>query len=46
MGEQRKVCKVWRERPKERDHSEDQGIDGRIESEWISGRLEWGVDWI
>jgi hypothetical protein len=27
------------ENPKERDHSEDRGIDGRMGSEWILGRL-------
>jgi hypothetical protein len=32
--------------PKERDHSEDQGIDGRMGSEYILGRLAGGVDWI
>jgi hypothetical protein len=35
------------ESPKERDHSEDQGVDERMGSEWILGRLAWGsVDWI
>jgi hypothetical protein len=30
-----------------RDHSEDQGIGRRMGSEWILGRLAWGVvDWI
>jgi hypothetical protein len=28
MGEERKVYKFWWESPKERDHLEDQGIDG------------------
>jgi hypothetical protein len=28
--------------PKERDHLEDQGVDGRIGSEWILGRLAGG----
>jgi hypothetical protein len=28
MGEEREVYKVWWESPKERDHLEDQGIDG------------------
>jgi hypothetical protein len=37
------------ESPKERDHSEDQGIDGRMRAEWILG--DWlqgvwtGFDW-
>jgi hypothetical protein len=31
--------------PKERDHWQDQGIGGKMGSEWILGRLAWGV-WI
>jgi hypothetical protein len=31
---------------KERDHSEDPGVGGRIRSECILGRLTGGVDWI
>jgi hypothetical protein len=27
----------------ERDHFEDQGVDGRIGSEWILGRIAMGV---
>jgi hypothetical protein len=27
------------EKPEEKDHLEDQVVDGRIGSEWISGRL-------
>jgi hypothetical protein len=42
MGEERKVYKVL-ESQKERDHYGDQGVDGRIGSEWISGRLVGGV---
>jgi hypothetical protein len=34
---------LW-ECPKERDISEDQGIDGTMASEWILGRLAGGVD--
>jgi hypothetical protein len=34
------MCTEFRwERPKERDHLEDQGLDGRMESEWILGTL-------
>jgi hypothetical protein len=45
MGEERKVFR-W-ESPKERDHSEDQGVDGRMGSEWFLERLAGGgVDWI
>jgi hypothetical protein len=29
----------WWKSLKERDHSEDQGVDRRMESEWILGRL-------
>jgi hypothetical protein len=29
-GEERKMCKFWWERPKERDHSEDRGVGGRM----------------
>jgi hypothetical protein len=46
MGEERKVYKVWWKSPKKGDHSEDQGVDGRTESEWILGRLAGGVEWI
>jgi hypothetical protein len=34
------------ESPKEGDHTEDQGADGRMGSEWILGRLDGGVHWI
>jgi hypothetical protein len=30
-------------KPEERDHLEDQGVDGRMGSEWILGRLAGGV---
>jgi hypothetical protein len=33
------------ESSKERDHLEDQGVGGKTGSEWILGRLAWGV-WI
>jgi hypothetical protein len=50
VREERKVYKVLWESPKERDHSEDQGIDGRIESDWMLGRLAGGgwieFDWL
>jgi hypothetical protein len=45
MGDERKVYKVLVESPKERDHWEDQGVGGNMGSEWILGRLAWGV-WI
>jgi hypothetical protein len=44
------VLRFWWESPKERDHSEDQGVGGRVESVWILGRLAWGMsiglDWL
>jgi hypothetical protein len=45
MGEERKVYRffLW-ESPKERDHWDNQGIDGRMRSEWIIGtEIDWGV---
>jgi hypothetical protein len=39
MAEGRKVYKVLVVKPKKRDHSEDQGVDARMGSEWILGRL-------
>jgi hypothetical protein len=40
----------WWKSPKERDHSEDQGVDRRMGSECILGRLAEGVwigfDWL
>jgi hypothetical protein len=39
--ERREKCKgFWWEKPKVRDHSEDQAGDRRMESEWILGRLD------
>jgi hypothetical protein len=43
MGEERKVYKVLVGKPEGKDHLEDQ--DGKMGSEWIFGRLAWGV-WI
>jgi hypothetical protein len=34
---------VLMENQTERDHLEDQGVDGRMGSEWILGRLAEGV---
>jgi hypothetical protein len=46
--ERREKCtRFWWESQKERDHWEDQGVSGKMGSEWILGRLAWGgVDWI
>jgi hypothetical protein len=50
MGEERNVYRVLMGSQKERDHLEDQGVDGKMGSEWILGRLAWGVwirfDWL
>jgi hypothetical protein len=35
MGKGRKVYKIWWESPKERDHLEERGADGRMGLEWI-----------
>jgi hypothetical protein len=43
MGEERKCTRFWWESPKERDHLEDQGVGGKMGSEWILGRLALGV---
>jgi hypothetical protein len=45
-----KCSRFWWESPREGDHLEDQGIDGKMGSEWILGRLTLGVwiglDWL
>jgi hypothetical protein len=50
MGEERKVYNVLWVSPKERGHLEDQGVGGKMGSEWILGRLAWGawigLDWL
>jgi hypothetical protein len=47
MGRGLKSTRFWWEITKERDHLEDQGVGGKMGSEWILGRLAWGcVDWI
>jgi hypothetical protein len=45
MGEGRKVYRVWWESPKEKDHLEDQGVDGRMGSKWTLGKLVGGGVW-
>jgi hypothetical protein len=37
-----KCTRFWWESPKERDLLEDQGVGGRMGSEWILGRLARG----
>jgi hypothetical protein len=46
MGEERKCTRFWWESLRERDHSEGQGVVGRMGSEWTLGKLAGGVDWI
>jgi hypothetical protein len=50
MGEERKVYKVLVASPKEREYLENQGVGGKMGSEWILRRLAWGVwigfDWL
>jgi hypothetical protein len=43
IGEGRNVYRLLMENQKKRDHLEDQGVDGRMRSEWILGRLAGGV---
>jgi hypothetical protein len=45
MGGERNVHMFWWENPKERDHSEDQGVVGRMGLEWTLGRLAGGGGW-
>jgi hypothetical protein len=44
MGEDRKVYRVLVGKPKGKNHLEDQGVDGRMRSEWILERLGAGVN--
>jgi hypothetical protein len=45
-----KFTRFWWESPREGDHLEDEDVDGKMGSEWILGRLAWGVwigfDWL
>jgi hypothetical protein len=46
MGEGRKVYNVLVKSSKENDHSEDQGVEGRMGSKWLLGILAgrvWSV---
>jgi hypothetical protein len=45
MGEERKVYKILVGKLEGKDHWEDQGVSGKLGSEWILGRLGWGL-WI
>jgi hypothetical protein len=44
MGEE--STGFWWESQKERDHLEDRGVDARMGSEWILGKVAEGVEWI
>jgi hypothetical protein len=46
MAEERKWWKILVESPKEKDHLEDQGVDGRMGSKWTLGILAGSVEWI
>jgi hypothetical protein len=43
MGEDRKVYRVLMGKPEGKNHLKDLGVDGRMRSEWILGRLTGGV---
>jgi hypothetical protein len=44
--EERKVYKVLVGKPEGKNHWEDQGVGGKMGSEWILGRLACGGVWI
>jgi hypothetical protein len=50
MGEERKVYRVLVGKPEGKDQLEDQGVGGKVGSEWILEKLAWGVwigfDWL
>jgi hypothetical protein len=46
MGEGRNVYRVVVGKPEGKDHWKDQGVDGRMGSKWILGRLVGGVEWV
>jgi hypothetical protein len=48
MGLGRNMYRVWWESPKEKDHSKDNGMDGRMGSKWTLGRLGrgGGFNWL
>jgi hypothetical protein len=45
MGEGRNVYRVLVGKPEGKDHLEDQGVDGRMGSNWALGRLVGGGVW-
>jgi hypothetical protein len=47
MGEEKKCTGFWWESPKERDHLENRGVDGRMEIKMDLKEIGWeGVEWI
>jgi hypothetical protein len=42
MGEEKKCTWFWWEIQREGDNLEDQGVGGKMGSEWMLGRLAWG----
>jgi hypothetical protein len=50
MGEETKLYKVLVGKPEGKNHWEDQGVGGKMGSEWILERLAWvvwiGLDWL
>jgi hypothetical protein len=45
-GTGEKCTIFWQESPRDREHSEHQGIDRTMGSEWILGRWLVGAEWI
>jgi hypothetical protein len=45
MERREKCTRFWWDSPKGNDHWEDQGVGGKMGSEWILVRLAWGM-WI
>jgi hypothetical protein len=43
MVEKRRAYRVFMEKPEERDHFEDPGVDGRMILKWIFGK--WDAAW-
>jgi hypothetical protein len=46
MGEGNNMYRVLVGKPREKEHLEDQGVDGRMGLKWTLGRLVGGVEWI